>query len=100
MLASEPTYIGSYSNNGVWYNTISVRHRNGVGDGTSYGLQIRNRMTEEDGITYRQNFNGTWTDWKIILDTENSCYIILIIGSPKDLPGEAGKIVSIHNKNF
>ena len=81
LLASEPTYIGSYSNNGVWYNTISVRHRNGVGDGTSYGLQIRNRMTEEDGITYRQNFNGTWTDWKIILDTENIADYVVETGT-------------------
>lgn len=48
----------------VWYHLLNIRHRNGLTDGTLYGLQIRNRFTIGYPLEYRQQNNGTWTEWK------------------------------------
>jgi len=49
----------------VWYNLINLRHRNGIGDGTNYGMQIRSPLTDNNaGLEYRKQTNGVWSDWK------------------------------------
>ena len=80
-VSGHSTFLGTYSQDGQWYNTISVRHRNGHGDGTNYGLQIRNKLTQGDSLTYRQNYNGDWTSWRTILDTENIADYVVEQGS-------------------
>ena len=71
-IASAPSFMGTYSQNDQWYSTISCRHRNGQGDGTSYGLQLRSILTKEDNLSWRQNFGGSWQGWKTLLDSNNT----------------------------
>lgn len=72
--SSSPSFIGTYNNtsDNIWYNTISVRHRNGQTDGTNYGMQLRTILTSPDHIWWRQHVNGTWNNWKMVLDTNNT----------------------------
>ena len=65
---NEPSFLGSYYQNNKWYNTLSIRHRNGVSDGDKYGLQLRNILTQEDNLSWRQHVNGSWKDWRTFLD--------------------------------
>lgn len=61
-------FVGSIHTSDNWYNLINVRHRNGTGDGTSYGLQIRNILTStRSSLQVRQQGSGTWGDWRSIL---------------------------------
>lgn len=57
---------GLYSVNvdNVWYHLLNIRHRNGLNDGTTFGVQIRNRFTAGHPLEYRQQNAGTWTEWK------------------------------------
>ena len=68
-VSSSPSFIGTYTKDGAWYNTISVRHRNGQGDGPNYGMEMRSNLVANDALSWRQQTNGTWTDWKTFLDT-------------------------------
>lgn len=46
---------------GAWRNLINVRHRNGGGDGISYGMQIYSSLTEAKPLIYvRKQANGAW----------------------------------------
>jgi hypothetical protein len=76
-IANVPSFIGTYSQNNQWYSTISLRHRNGWEDGTNYGLQLRSILTQEDNLSWRQNINGSWKNWKTILDSNNTAdYVV------------------------
>ena len=68
-VSSSPSFVGSYTKDGAWYNVISARHRNGQGDGNNYGMEMRSSLTNNDALSWRQQTNGSWTDWKTILDT-------------------------------
>lgn len=48
-----------------WWNVMSVRHRNGSGDGTLYGMQMANPMTEsaDVGRLFFRNQVGSWGSW-------------------------------------
>ena len=71
------SFLGTYNLNNTWYNTISVRHRNGEGDGTKYGMQLRSRLTTQDSLSWRQNNNDVWGDWRTLLDTSNTAdYVV------------------------
>lgn len=61
------SWIGTIQVNNVWYNLINVRHRNGIGDGTSYGMQIRGKFSTNPTIQTRAQVSGTWGDWRTIL---------------------------------
>jgi hypothetical protein len=71
-VSDSKSFIGTYTLNDTWYNTISVRHRNGQGDGNNYGMQLRSKLTTNDNLSWRQHKGGTWGSWKTILDTENT----------------------------
>lgn len=86
-IADVPTFIGTYSQNDVWYNTISLRHRNGVGDGKKYGLQIRDELTRENSLSWRQHINGSWKDWRKLIDSKN---ISDYVTTPADYVVEQG----------
>lgn len=66
----------------IWYHLLNIRHRNGYTDGVSYGLQIRCRFTIGSPLEYRQQNNGTWTEWKEIAINEDSGW--------KDIPLSSG----------
>lgn len=66
------TYLGAYTDaSGTWHNLISVRHRNGSGDGTSYGMYIRAALTSTDSLKWGQQMNGSWSAERVILDSSN-----------------------------
>lgn len=71
-IAGAPSFIGTYSQNDTWYNTLSLRHRNGQSDGSSYGMQLRSHLTAEDNLSWRQQVNNEWKKWKTILDDNNT----------------------------
>lgn len=59
-------------NSGTWNNVLSIRHRNGSGDGTSYGLLAFSNLTNTgDTIWYQKQSNGSWTGKRNILDSSN-----------------------------
>ena len=66
-----PTFIGTNTQNNTWYNIISVRHRNGNGDGPSYGMMLYSHLTSSEGLRYRQQINGNWQGERFILDSAN-----------------------------
>ena len=52
---------------GSWYNLINIRHRNGQGDGTKYGMQIIRPLTDLNGTIFtRAQSNHAWTGWETI----------------------------------
>lgn len=75
---------GLYTENigNIWYNIINVRHRNGEGDGTGYGLQIRSAMVtsniESARLQYRNQYTGNgWTGWQTITpDSLKGCAML------------------------
>jgi hypothetical protein len=59
-------------NSGTWSSVLSIRHRNGSGDGTNYGLLAFSNLTNTgDTIWYQKQSNGSWTDKRNILDSSN-----------------------------
>lgn len=66
------SFIGSIYQTSAWWNTISVRHRNGAGDGNKYGMFIRAEMTKTNAsLQWNQQSNGTWGSDRTILDSAN-----------------------------
>jgi hypothetical protein len=71
-LSTYKTFIGTMYTESTWYNVISVRHRNGYGDGSSYGMYIKALLTSTTGsLTWNQHANGTWGTTRTILDSGN-----------------------------
>lgn len=73
-ITANPSYIGTvyrtYDNE--WYNIISCRHGNNMGDGKNYGMAIYNKRSGGDLIWYQQTGDGSYTDDRTILDSGNS----------------------------
>lgn len=59
---------GLYSfTDGTWYNLINVRHRNGEGDGTNYGMQLLSTLTSANTpLRMRKQVNNSWSSWEDI----------------------------------
>lgn len=76
--AANQSFGGTYTIGGTWYNMISIRHRNGAADGSSYGFYLRNTLTSEGSLIYGQQCGGTWKTEKTLLDSSN--YISYIKG--------------------
>lgn len=69
-LSNYPSFIGSvYSD--TWYACISSRHRNGLDDGTDYGLLIYSQLTENGNLYFRHQYNRSWQEAKTLLDSSN-----------------------------
>lgn len=68
-LNSKVSYIGSVQTESAWQNVISVRHNNGSGDGTKYGMYIRTPLFGDDSLYYRTHENGTWHAERKIIDS-------------------------------
>lgn len=80
-MADRPTFLGTYTVGDTWYNTISVRHRNGLTDGTNYGMQIISPLTGFGSLQWRQQNNNAWNDFKTILDTANTADFVVEQGA-------------------
>lgn len=65
------SFLGSVMNsNNTWFSLINVKHRNNIGDGVNYGLQIRNEFGTDEPIQYRSQYNGTWGSWYTMMNLE------------------------------
>lgn len=72
-IVSAPSFMGTYSQGSTWYNTLSLRHRNGQGDGVNYGMQLRCHLTQNDNLSWRQHIGANnWIGWKTLLDDNNT----------------------------
>lgn len=75
LLPTMRSYIGTYNykttSKDEWYDVISVRHRNGYGDGTGWGMMI---IAPLFGGNLQWNLNtnkGVWQGYRTILDSAN-----------------------------
>jgi len=58
--------------NNIWHDIISVRHRNGHGDGTNYGMYLRSLLTAGGNLIWnKQTAANTWQGERALLDTAN-----------------------------
>lgn len=71
---NDKTFIGSAYAGDTWYNVISVRHRNGAGDGNRYGMLLYSGLTGNSNLVWRQHMNNDWGNERTILDTDNINY--------------------------
>ena len=71
-LSDYKTYLGTYIHSGAWYNLISIRHRNGCGDGSSYGMYLRTPLAEGSNLTWGKQYGASsWEAERTILDSSN-----------------------------
>lgn len=71
-VANAKSVLGSAVMDGNWYSLISARHRNGSGDGNSYGLWLRSQLTNSGDLIWGKQYgSGRWQDERTILDTGN-----------------------------
>lgn len=67
-----PSIIGTFYSGKTLQSVISVRHRNGMGDGQNYGLMIRSALTDDTPLVYRKQMGSSgWGNPRVILDNEN-----------------------------
>lgn len=68
------SFVGSVygASDSDWNNVISIRHRNGAGDGQDYGMIMYSNMTKTyESIKYKKQAVGNWTGERTLLDSEN-----------------------------
>ena len=83
-LANYKTVLGAYTDkSGTWYALISVRHRNGQGDGNSYGLYLRSVLTASGNLMWGKQYgSSSWQAERVILDSANyTSYTVTKTGS-------------------
>lgn len=79
-----PSFVGSIKDDGTWYNYISVRHQNGQGDGTKYGMRFWSNLHNFGDLRWQQQVDS-WGTAKVIVDNSNiSKYL------PTAAPGTKG----------
>lgn len=72
-IRTRKTFIGSATDKtGTWYNVLSVRHRNGAGDGINFGMYIISALTAGDDLIWnKQTAANTWQGERTLLDSVN-----------------------------
>ena len=82
VLTSYKSFIGSIHTKDAWNSVISVRHRNGVHDGSSHGMYLRSLMnTGNTNLIWNNQNAGTWESERTILDSGNySSYALPLSG--------------------
>lgn len=72
-LKARKSIVGTYTlANGTWVNLISVRHRNGYGDGINYGMYIYSLLTSGGNLIWnKQTAANTWQGERVLLDSGN-----------------------------
>lgn len=68
-LCSYRSIVGTSSIANAWYNVISIRHVNGSGDGTCYGVALYQQARTLDHWCYKQQVNGTWQGENQLIDS-------------------------------
>ena len=77
------SFIGtSYSNSSKsWYSVISVRHRNGAGDGSNYGMVLYTSLTNMSSLMMRKQYNGQWQQDIELIDSRNLLSKVFPVGA-------------------
>lgn len=77
-LSNYKTILGAITmGSNIWYNIISIRHRNGNGDGNRYGMYIRSQLTNtSSSLLWGKQNGGTWGAEMTILDSSNYATIL------------------------
>ena len=72
-LANYKTVLGSYTDsNNKWYDIISVRHRNGNGDGSSYGMYLKSDLTASGNLSWGKQYgSSSWQAERTLIDSSN-----------------------------
>lgn len=73
-LKNYKSLIGTYHNTktDAWFNMISVRHRNGYGDGANYGMYLQSLLTSNGNLIWnKQTAADTWQGERTLLDSIN-----------------------------
>lgn len=71
-LKNAKSVLGSAVMDGDWWGLISARHRNGAGDGTSYGLYLRSLLTSSGNLIWGKQYGAnSWQGERTILDSAN-----------------------------
>ena len=99
MLKGNPSFIGTAYSEGAsaWYNIINLRHKNGSGDGTNYGLYLRSLLTSTGNLTWGKQYgSSSWQGERTLLDSSNySNY-----AAPKSAATDSGWIYPTLNSKF
>ena len=91
------TYLGTIHTNGVWYNMLSIRHRNGSGDGVGFGMMMYSTLTNTGDLKWNKQKNSTtWQGERTILDSSNYTSYSPVVhtgsGAPSSSLGKVGDI--------
>ena len=71
-LKNQKSGMFTFSDGSKWWNVISNRHRNGGGDGTSYGMYLRTTLQDDGGLLWaKQKSASSFMDERTILDSSN-----------------------------
>lgn len=72
-LKAARSFVGTVTgNDGVWWNAISVRHRNGYNDGVNYGMYLISALTSSGNLIWnKQTYANTWQGDRTLLDSVN-----------------------------
>lgn len=69
--------IGSVADgNSLWWNVLSIRHRNGSSDGNAWGMYLKSMLTNNGDLIWQQDLNGNSSVEKTLLDTNNISYYV------------------------
>lgn len=80
-LRNYKTFLGAFTSGKFgWQNIISVRHRNGCGDGVNYGMYIRAPLTANGNLYWDQNIGTVgWVGERTIMDSGNIITLLMNI---------------------
>lgn len=72
-LSNYKTILGAaVMENSSWYNILSIRHRNGNGDGTNWGMYLRSGLTFQGSLYWGKQYGASaWQAERAILDSTN-----------------------------
>lgn len=72
-LKAARSFIGTVTgNDGVWWDVISVRHRNGYTDGVNYGMYLFSKLASTGNLSWnKQVAANTWQGDRTLLDSVN-----------------------------
>lgn len=72
-LKAARSFVGTVTgNDGVWWDVISVRHRNGHNDGVNYGMYLFSKLASTGNLSWnKQTAANTWQGERTLLDSAN-----------------------------
>lgn len=72
-LKAARSFVGTVTgNDGVWWDVISVRHRNGYTDGVNYGMYLFSKLASTGNLSWnKQIAANTWQGDRTLLDSVN-----------------------------